>query len=236
MSSTYQYSGRDLEAMSFAVNYHRWILKMFMPYLGRNIVEVGAGTGGFSEMLLETGPESLVLLEPSEKMFAILEQALPATKTIHGTFRQCLNDICTPKRPDSIVYVNVLEHIEDDAMELKAIHDALIPGGRVCIFVPALQTLMGSIDRELGHFRRYSRSELENKCTAAGFRVRLLMYFDAFGVAPWWFMNRVVKSKNLSEHGVRFYDKYVVPVGQWAEGLISPPIGKNLIFVGEKAS
>jgi SAM-dependent methyltransferase len=231
-----QYSGRDLEAMFFAVNYHRWILRIFKPYLGRNIVEVGAGTGGFSEMLLQTHPESLILVEPADNMFAILEQALPATKTIHGTFRQSLNDICEPSRPDSVVYVNVLEHIEDDDVELKAIYDVLVPGGRVCIFVPALQNLMGSIDRELGHFRRYSRSNLEDKCKAAGFRVRLSTYFDVLGVAPWWFMNRVIKSKSLSHQGVRFYDKYIVPIGQWAEGLIPPPIGKNVILIGEKSS
>lgn len=236
-----EYEGSDLEATAFAVNYHRWILHVLRPYLGKHVVEVGAGTGSFSRMILETGPESLVLVEPSARMHRILAEGLASLdasqrpKTFQATFRESLDkvrDLCTP---DSVVYINVLEHIEDDAGELKAIHDVLAPGGRVLIFVPAVKWLMSGLDRELGHFRRYSASDLEEKCRDAGFDIRLSMYFDALGVVPWWFMHRVLRLRQLQPASVRFYDKFVVPIGQWAEGFVSPPIGKNLIMVGEKA-
>ena len=68
MSEKHGYAGKDLEAMSFAVNYHRWILSIFEPHLGKRVVEVGAGTGSFSELLLERRLESLSLVEPSTAM------------------------------------------------------------------------------------------------------------------------------------------------------------------------
>ena len=73
-----QYFGRDLEAMSFANNYHLWILNEFQPFLGRHLLEVGAGTGGFSELLLQTqpNPTSLTVVEPSENMFPLLKETL----------------------------------------------------------------------------------------------------------------------------------------------------------------
>ena len=80
MSKKVVYVGKDLEAMSFAVNYHKWILEEFRPFLGRNLVEVGAGTGSFSEMLLAENPESLALVEPSG-MFEFLEQNIGQLET-----------------------------------------------------------------------------------------------------------------------------------------------------------
>src|SRR5213075_3211063 len=71
------YPGKDLEAMSFAVKYHRWLLSEFSQFIGKHVVEVGAGTGSFSEMLLEMDPDSLSLVEPSE-MFEQLEKHVAA--------------------------------------------------------------------------------------------------------------------------------------------------------------
>src|SRR5829696_764474 len=80
MSKKHVYVGKDLEAMSFAVNYHKWILEEFRPFLGKKLVEVGAGTGSFSEMLIEENPKNLALVEPSE-MFAFLEQNISQIET-----------------------------------------------------------------------------------------------------------------------------------------------------------
>jgi SAM-dependent methyltransferase len=192
MDKQWSYPGRELESMAFAVNYHRWILDIFRPYLGKRIVEVGAGSGSFSELLLETQPEQLDAIEPSANMYPLLAEHLrhidggSIARAHHGALIDTAETIRRGGTPDSILYVNVLEHVEDDAGELAAMYSLLQPRGHALIFVPAHPWLMGSMDRELGHFRRYTMKDLRRKCETAGFVIRVAFYFDLLGIAPWW--------------------------------------------------
>jgi SAM-dependent methyltransferase len=222
--------------MAFAVNYHRWILERLTPFLGKRIIEVGAGVGSFSELLLETRPESLTALEPSPDMYAALVHYLAAhDKAGVSQAQQCtLAEMKASDQPDSIVYVNVLEHIKDDQAELRTAHSLLVFGGRVLIFVPANRWLMGSMDRQLGHFRRYTMEELTSKCQSAGFIIRLASYFDVAGILPWWAMYCVLKSQRMDPAAVRLYDRWVVPMARVLESALKPPLGKNIVLVGEK--
>ena len=240
MAEALAYVGHDLESMSLARNYRRWILDTFAPYLGRRIVEVGAGTGSFSELLLAREPESLTLVEPSKGMHRLLVEhvgqlATHASVRIHNdTFARAARRIAEEERPDSVIYVNVLEHVEDDEAELRLVAGALEPGGRVFIFVPAFRWLYGSFDRQVGHRRRYTRGELAAKCERAGLRVVRSAYFDAGGVLPWWLKYRVLRSEKMEPAAVRFYDSFCVPVLRRVESLIPPPVGKNVLLVAEK--
>ena len=241
MGETIDYSGRDLEAMSWAQNYHRWILEKFQPLLGRRVVEVGAGTGSFSELLLESDLESLSLVEPSPEMFARLTERVNKTNTqipittYPITFRNAAKQVRSAQHPDSIVYVNVLEHIEDDEAELRVVNETLDRNGRVFIFVPALSWLFGPFDKQIGHRRRYAKKELIAKCTSAGFKVIQAEYFDFFGIVPWWIKYRLLKSEQLEQSAVKIYDDYVVPVARVLENSVVPPVGKNLMLIAEKA-
>jgi SAM-dependent methyltransferase len=234
------YAGRDLESMSFARNYHRWILDLFAPYLGRRVVEVGAGTGSFSELLLARRPESLTLVEPSSEMHRRLVEHVARITTaarvrIHNdTFAGVAEHVAAEERPDSIIYVNVLEHVEEDEDELRLVRETLAPGGRVFVFVPALQWLYGSFDRQVGHRRRYTRRELAGKCERARLRVLKAVYFDAAGVVPWWLKYRVLRSEKMEPAAVKFYDDFCVPVLRRAESRLPPPLGKNVLLVAEK--
>ncbi len=234
-----EYVGKDLEAMDFAENYHRWILDIFRPFLGRRLVEVGAGTGSFSNLLLETQPESLSLIEPSEMYEALVKNipsdAGPTAISHHrNIFTSVANDI-KPTRPDTLLYVNVLEHIENDVDELRAVHRTLSTGGRLCIFVPSLPFLLSDFDRRIGHFRRYERKDLLRKCEDAGFTLRLIRSFDAPGILPWLVKYRLLGSTTMESSAVQLYDRVAVPIIRRIEAVLHPPIGKNLIYVGEKA-
>lgn len=237
----FAYTGRELEAMSEASNYHRWILGIFAPYLGRHLVEVGAGLGSFSELILgHHACETLSLVEPSDEMYqelAIRAERLPASprvETFHASFAETATLITANHPVDSVIYVNVLEHIADDEAELAAIHHALCDHGRVFLFVPALQWLYGAFDERVGHMRRYSKQELETKLRRVGFRTIVSSYFDLLGVAPWWIKYRLLGSANMEPGAVRFYDRYVVPAARRVESVIHPPLGKNVIVVAEK--
>jgi SAM-dependent methyltransferase len=240
MAEKLGYVGKDLEAMSFAVNYHRWILSIFEPYLGNRIVEVGAGTGSFSELLLERKAESMSLVEPSTDMYQQLRRRMDdlspsfRLQTFNDIFHNVAAQIRLSEQPDSIIYVNVLEHIADDAAELRAINETLERGGRLFIFVPALSWLHGSFDRQINHYRRYSKTELEQKCVEAGFNVITSRYFDLLGVLPWWVKYRLLQSQRMEPGAVRFYDQRIVPLARIVESRLKPPIGKNVLLIGEK--
>ncbi len=235
VKSQLSYPGRDLEAMDLAANYHRWILDIFRPFLGRNIVEVGAGSGGFSHLLLELSPASLTLVEPSAEMFPRLQGVMAGqtnTKLCNALFATVAATISP--RPDSIVYINVLEHIQDDAGELKTVYNTLAPGGRAFIFVPALPRLFSRLDSQIGHFRRYTKKGLEAKVTAAGFAVQSSRYFDFLGIAPWWLKYRLLGSTRVEPGAVKLYDSLVVPLARPLETLIHPPVGKNILLIAQK--
>jgi SAM-dependent methyltransferase len=240
MAEALDYAGRDLESMSLARNYHRWILDLFAPHLGRRVVEVGAGTGSFSELLLAREPESLTLVEPSRAMHRLLVEhvsRLPTrarVRTYNDTFARVAPRLKGGERPDSVIYVNVLEHVEDDEGELRLVADTLAPGGRAFVFVPAFRWLYGSFDRQVGHRRRYTRGELGAKCGRAGLRVVKAVYFDAAGVLPWWLKYRVLRSERMEPGAVKFYDDFCVPFVRRVEALVPPPVGKNVLLVAEK--
>jgi SAM-dependent methyltransferase len=237
----FTYTGRELEAMSEASNYHRWILQIFAPYLGRHLVEVGAGLGSFSELIVSNHAcETLSLVEPSGEMYQQLDlrarrmPTMPRVQVYHASFPEAAPLITACGSPDSIIYVNVLEHIEDDKAELGAVYRVLSDHGRVFLFVPALAWLYGAFDERVGHLRRYGKDELEEKLRRAGFQIIVSAYFDLVGIAPWWIKYRLLKSATLEPAGVKFYDRFIVPAARRFESVIKPPIGKNVIIVAEK--
>ena len=240
MAEALAYAGRDLESMSLARNYHRWILDLFAPHLGCRLVEVGAGTGSFSELLLARAPESLTLVEPSAAMHRLLAARVGALPTkarvriFNDTFAGVAPRLAAGERPDSIIYVNVLEHVREDEAELRLVADALAPGGRLFVFVPAFRWLYGSFDRQVGHYRRYTRGELAAKCERAGLRVVRSVYFDAAGALSWWLKYRVLRSERIEPAAVTFYDRLCVPVLRRVEAVVPPPVGKNVLLVAEK--
>jgi len=239
MSEKVVYVGKDLEAMSFAVNYHRWIYDEISRYLGKNIIEVGAGIGSFSEMLLESDPDTLSLVEPSELYGQLAEVFSGEGKrtridTYNAIFAEVADLIIASTVPDSIIYINVLEHIDDDQGELRLIHKSLKDGGKCVLFVPALQFLYGNFDRALGHYRRYRKGELERKCVDAGFTILRSTYFDFAGVLPWFVKYRLLRSEELGGGAVELYDRLVVPVFKRIEAVVPVPIGKNILLIVEK--
>jgi SAM-dependent methyltransferase len=240
MAEAVSYAGRDLESMSLARNYHRWVLDLFAPHMGRRLVEVGAGRGSFSELLLAREPESLALVEPSREMHRLLVERVAKIPTrarvtvYNDTFAGVAARLAEGERPDSIIYVNVLEHVREDEAELRLVARTLAPGGRAFVFVPAFGWLYGSFDRQVGHHRRYTRAELAAKCEGAGLKVIKSVYFDAAGVLPWWLKYRVLRSERMEPAAVKFYDDFCVPVLRRIEALVPPPLGKNVLLVAEK--
>jgi SAM-dependent methyltransferase len=233
MKTEVQYLGRELEAMSFADNYHRWILEEFHPHLGQTIVEVGAGVGDFSKMLLDCHPLHLYSFEPADNLFPRLQRALAGIENVTPV-KGFLDPLAAPEMADSVLYVNVLEHIEDDVGELRRARRVLKPGGNLLVFVPALSWLYSPADRRMGHYRRYHKKGLAHLVESAGFKITHLRYFDMAGVIPWFVYFRLFRG-TLGNHSVTAYDRLVVPVMRRVERWLIPPLGKNLLLVARYA-
>jgi SAM-dependent methyltransferase len=226
------YPGKELEAMSSADHYRRWIVDDFERYLGKSVAEVGAGIGSITRILLERPIERLVAFEPSANMYPHLAEAVRGharASAVNGLFDagQAGKDF------DSVVYINVIEHVEHEREELSAAFAALRPGGYLLVFVPALAWLYSDFDREVGHFRRYSRDGLERVIVRAGFEVVESRYFDIAGVLP-WYLYFTLLGRKMGRGSVSLYDRIVVPPMRVLENLVRPPIGKNILLVARR--
>jgi hypothetical protein len=155
---------------------------------------------------------------------------------VHDVFRNAAGEIRRVQVPDSIIYINVLEHIEDDELELSTVWANLSVGGRIVVFVPAQPFLFSPFDRYLGHFRRYTKPALESKVRSAGFTILHSRNFDMPGILPWLIKYRLGGSLSMQPSMIKLYDRFAVPLIRTVESLVRPPIGKNLLIIGEKQS
>lgn len=232
-----EYFAQDLEAMDSASNYYTWILDAFGPSIGTRILEVGAGSGNFSKRLLDRNPELLACLEPSDNVASVLEQRLSGVANAEA-HRGLLTDHAAnwQQRYDTIIYINVMEHVEHDAEEVKLALSCLKPGGHLLIFVPALPWLYGKADEMFGHFRRYTKEALVKLFDGTDAEVKRAQYWDIFGVLPWWVSFVLLQKSVMGTGMVKLYDSVVVPIARVFENIITPPVGKNLLLIAQKKS
>ncbi len=229
-----KYYGKDLEAMNFAVNYHSWIYDELKPFIGKRLIEVGAGNGSFSEILLQSNPEQLVAIEPSENIFPELAKRFAKNKIvelINGPFKN--NSFRKSENFDSVLFINVLEHIKNDFSALETAFKVLKDDGTLLIFVPAFNFLYSNFDKRVGHYRRYRKEPLEEKVKKAGFKVVQSKYFDSLGIVPWFFAFVMLKQEPSCSN-VALYDNLVVPFLRKVEKKFTPPFGKNLLLIAKK--
>ena len=233
--SNHTYIGKDLESMSYAHNYSKWIIELFLPYTGNNIAEVGAGTGNLTNLFSEIDKvNNITAFEPSEEMHRVLSNNTSHSEKILTVNNTAYNAAATyPNHFDSIFYINVLEHIENDQEEVNLIHSMLKDRGYACIFVPALSWLYSNFDKSIGHYRRYHKKPLLNLFEENGFDIINIKYIDMLGIAP-WYINFVLLKRTLDSKSTKIYDTYAIPVIKLLDKLIEAPIGKNLILVGQK--
>jgi SAM-dependent methyltransferase len=223
-----------LELLASAPQYNRWQFEMVAPFLGRRILEVGSGIGNMSEQFLEGRPELLVVTDTDPYYRARLAERFAGRPEVVVEALSMPDSGAGPRfarhRLDTVIATNVVEHIEDDLGTVTTMRHLLVPGGRAIILVPALQVLYGEMDRELGHFRRYSRSGLAALLRRAGLTVERMMWFNRAGVFGWWFNGRIRKVSRIPLDQLRAFDR-LVPLLR-LERLVPLPFGQSLIAVG----
>ena len=225
-----QTSDFEFSALNEAKNYRLALLRDFGSYLRGNVLEVGAGIGQVTSELLQMQKiQKLVSIEPDAAFCAQLRARLPAHKVHQGT----IEDFQSETLWNAVLSLNVLEHIEMDSEELTAYHRLLQPAqGALCLFVPARPEIYAPIDKDMGHFRRYTRPELRRKLEEAGFQQIRLRYYNFAGYFGWWMMNCLLKKRSFDAAAVRLFDRAIFPVVHGVESRICPPpIGQSLMAV-----
>jgi SAM-dependent methyltransferase len=231
LPSQFTYSGSELDSLAEAVNYYRFIQQHFAPHLGERVVEVGAGIGTFAQYLLRgTTTKQLTLIEPAENNLPHLRRRFAGDARVTTTAGY-LEAQAESLRADSLVAVNVLEHVEDDVAFLRAARRVLAPSGRLLLYVPAVPLIFGPLDRAFEHYRRYTKQLLNVRLRVAGFTPRSIRYVNLPGVFGWFLASTVLRKTTIAPRDVRLYDRYVLPWVSWLDQRIEPPFGQSLIAV-----
>ena len=236
MSAAAKDYGREtLEVLEGFDAYAGWIYKRIKPYLGQRVMEIGSGIGNNVNHLLSTA-ESKVMLADYRQDYV---DTLTAKHGSNPNVSVHLWDATTPappelaaEPPDTVVLLNVLEHIKEDRLALKNIHGLLPAGGRLVVLVPAHQALYSAIDRNLEHHLRYNKAQLTERFTTAGYEVSESFYFNAVGALGWFVAGRVLRAEQINGGHVGL-QKLLFPVSKAVDAL-KPPFGLSVVCVGRK--
>jgi glycosyltransferase involved in cell wall biosynthesis len=223
-----------LASVARAQKYNRWLLEQVQPFMGRRVLEAGSGIGNLSGLLLNH--DRLVLVDYEDIYIDKLRQRYGARENVRVDRADLTNaddyDRWQDERLDTIVCSNVLEHLGPDVDVLRSFHRTLTPGGHCILVVPAGPWLYTPMDRELGHYRRYTPGELADKLAAAGFEVAYQRTVSRLGTIGWAVSGHVLRRRHLSARQMIWYDR-LLPVAKVLDYVLPVP-GMSLIMVGRK--
>jgi SAM-dependent methyltransferase len=225
----------QLEVATGADNYCRWIADQFSPFVGQRVLEVGCGIGNLSQYW--TSREAFVGIDSEVGCVAKCAARFheqPNVRILHD-FVGAPDWVrrWSEHRSDTVVAVNVLEHIRDDLEALGGWRDIVRAGGggHLCVFVPAFEFAYSAFDRRYGHYRRYTKETLRDKLLDAGLEIQVLRYFNMPGLLAWWSTFVLLRRGNPAAGQVPFYDKIVVPIARLIEDFVTPPFGNSVVAV-----
>ncbi len=225
---------RTLSILEKADAYHRWVFEKIRGWLGERVLEVGCGTGNLTGLLL--GERKVIASDLNPNYLQTVRDRFRNQTNLTGIFHWDLEQ--TPPQDlkasiDTIVASNVLEHLREDDAVVKKFYDLLPLEGKVVVVVPALKVLYNSLDRGLGHFRRYNKGELMLKLKRNRFTICHLTYFNMFGIFGWFLNGTILQRRVLPEKQVRIFNN-LVPAFIEIEKIVPTFVGQSLIIVGEK--
>ena len=227
-----QATGRSLEDSSGADQrrYRAFQLEMIRPHCGPSVLEVGAGLGEFAAQLHGLDRHVVTDVDPGcVASMAARFADRPEVSARQLDLTQGAIDLGEPV--STIVAINVLEHIEDDAGALRALASMTEPGGRIVLWVPGYQQLYGDFDRAVGHVRRYTPSTLTSAMVRAGLTPDVVRPVNLLGGIAWWLTVRRGGVGQPRPGLVRTYDRFVVPVTRFVERRVTPPFGQSVLGV-----
>jgi SAM-dependent methyltransferase len=231
----YTYVGSELDLFATAINWKSYVRRQVSPFLGRDVLEVGAGHGGTTRLLCDGRADRWLCLEPDGSLADRLRAAI-GNNDLPDCCRMrigTLADLDEGATYDTILYMDVLEHIADDRAELELAADRLRAGGHLIVLAPAHQWLFTPFDAAIGHYRRYTKGTLR-AVAPAGLPLIRLVYLDSAGMLA-SLGNRLILSSAMPTPGqIAFWDRLLVPCSRRIDRLLGHSLGKSVLAVWRK--
>ena len=228
----------DLHVLNDAVYYRKWLFSLIRPHVGQRVLEVGSGIGNYTEMLLDR--TCVAATDVEQKYVAFLQERFAKYSAVHVLKLDLENisdetaDRLTPFDFDTVINMNVLEHIHDDVRALGALKNVLSLHGKIILVVPSHQALFGSLDTAYGHYRRYHKGDIKKLSRALGMSLVEMRYFNFVGIMGWMYHGKIRKKRTLSQGSVAVFDRWIVPIVSIIERFIHLPCGLSLMAVLRK--
>lgn len=232
MNNSYNYPGSELELFENAFHWKRYLAEKITPFLKNDVLEVGAGLGATSRILNNCQANKWTLLEPDEKMFQFLKHNQRTfhtnTEFICGTIQDLKNE-----KYNTVLYIDVLEHIENDHQEINEIAKHIHLGGYLIILSPAFNFLFSEFDSSIGHYRRYTKKLLRNTIPA-NFDVVSLKYLDAAGFFASIANKYLLHQSYPTKKQIMFWDNFLVPISKLVDPFFGYSFGKSILGIWKK--
>jgi SAM-dependent methyltransferase len=235
--TSYVYVGTELDLFAVAVHWKSYVRGQVQRFLGRAVLEVGAGYGGTTRVLCQGQADRWVCLEPDRSLADRLIAAVGAGM-LQDSCRVRIGtivDLGARDRFDTILYMDVLEHIADDRAELAEAAEHLEAGGHLIVLSPAHEWLFTPFDAAIGHHRRYSRASLASVAPGGLSPVRLV-YLDSVGMFASLGNRLVLKSSMPTSRQLAVWDRLMVPLSRVADPLLGYSVGKSVLGVWKKSN
>jgi len=230
---------KTLETFSGAQAINRWLYEKIVSGVNGRILEIGSGIGNISDLLLNDF-SNVTLSDLRPEYCQILEKKYSDHPHLDGIYSL---DLALPdfkvkyahliEKFDTVIALNVIEHIADDLDAINNAKALLRERGRLIILVPALPALYNSLDRELGHHRRYKKNELAKLLETAGLKDSRYRYFNAAAILGWWISGNLLREKIITPSKLRLYN-LLVPLFRILDIVVSPFFGISLISTSFK--
>lgn len=233
--TSFIYSGTELDLFATARNWKSYWTRVIDPYLGQNVLELGAGIGATALALKHRSYARWLSVEPDSAMVQMVKQAISAgsLSTQHEVVCGTSQDVSGDQRFDTVLYIDVLEHILDDRAELQHVASLLQPGGHIIIVAPAHNSLYTAFDKKIGHHRRYDKKLLQ-AIVPEGFDVHRMQYLDSVGMLASLANKLLLQSDSPTLGQVRFWDSVLVRASRLVDPLCGYRLGKSIVCVLEK--
>jgi glycosyltransferase involved in cell wall biosynthesis/phospholipid N-methyltransferase len=193
-----EHGSHTLSRLSRAPRFNAWMGDVVRPYCGQRVLELGSGTGTLTRQLV---PRDLYYTTDINPLYLDSLRGLTIDRPyLHVAMTDVTRGETFPQVPggfDTVVCLNVIEHVDDDRAALLNIRNALVPGGRAVVLVPQDPKLMGTLDEVLGHRRRYTEASLRELAEQAGFAVQEIVHFNHVGVPAWWLNGKVLNRRKF---------------------------------------
>lgn len=222
-----------LDSLDGAKNYASWIYSMIEPFLGNRVLEIGAGHGTFTKLLLRS--RTVTATDFSSRCVQRLKEQFAEESRVNVVHSDVTEDFDLGVF-ESAVLTNVLEHLDDDKAVLTRLKESLVPGGHVIVFVPAFPSLYSEFDGLIGHRRRYRRRALGSLAESAGYHVVVNRYVNSIGFFGWWLIVKQLRQTPKQSPLVQVFDRVIVPVLSTVERRWAPPFGQSLLLVARRTA